>query len=223
MARSQWSDGELSVHKSLSTYSECWSNGYNVPNDYIAFPWRSSMCCCSDIPTKLQFCKFSFCEVPSGTFCNFSVLALFLLSFLAFFPVRFLSVGLFPFRFLSSFGIGTSLYWDSFLRFEGDPSSLSGIGTSIFCGSSSVLATSTSRSLVLNSFNLFFYSSIKCVILLVVLAFGSHSWIASRSRARSPSVLMSRFVLKGDQMEGNSKQCRISSETRPGMHERVRS
>jgi hypothetical protein len=56
-----------------------------------------------------------------------------------------------------------------------------------------------------------------------MLAFGSHSWIASRSRARSPSVLMSRFVLKGDQMEEDSKQCRINSETGPGMHERVRS
>jgi hypothetical protein len=57
----------------------------------------------------------------------------------------------------------------------------------------------------------------------ILLAFGSHSWIASRSRARSPLVLMSRFVLKGDQMEENSKQCRINSETGPGMHERVRS
>jgi hypothetical protein len=33
----------------------------------------------------------------------------------------------------------------------------------------------------------------------------SHSWIASRSRARSPSELMSRFVLKGDQMEEDSR------------------
>jgi hypothetical protein len=38
-----------------------------------------------------------------------------------------------------------------------------------------------------------------------VLAFGSHSWIASRSRARSPSELMSRFVLEGDQMEEDSR------------------
>jgi hypothetical protein len=31
----------------------------------------------------------------------------------------------------------------------------------------------------------------------IVLAFESHSWIASRSRARSPSDLMSRFAFKG--------------------------
>jgi hypothetical protein len=31
------------------------------------------------------------------------------------------------------------------------------------------------------------------------------------------------ICLKGDQMEENSEQHRINSETRPGMHERVRS
>jgi hypothetical protein len=31
------------------------------------------------------------------------------------------------------------------------------------------------------------------------------------------------ICLKGDQMEGNSEQYRLNSETRPGMHERVRS
>jgi hypothetical protein len=34
--RSQWSDGELSDHKFLSTHSGCWSNSYIVPNEYIA-------------------------------------------------------------------------------------------------------------------------------------------------------------------------------------------
>jgi hypothetical protein len=31
------------------------------------------------------------------------------------------------------------------------------------------------------------------------------------------------ICLKGDQMEENSEQHRVNSETRPGMHERVRS
>jgi hypothetical protein len=31
------------------------------------------------------------------------------------------------------------------------------------------------------------------------------------------------ICLKGDQMEENSEQYRLNSETRPGMHERVRS
>jgi hypothetical protein len=31
------------------------------------------------------------------------------------------------------------------------------------------------------------------------------------------------ICLKGDQMEGNSERYRLNSETRPGMHERVRS
>jgi hypothetical protein len=42
--------------------------------------------------TKSEFCKFFFCEVPSGTFCNFSILSLFLLKFLSFLPVTFVSV-----------------------------------------------------------------------------------------------------------------------------------
>ena len=151
-----WSNGMIMNHNCFSTRSECRSNGYNVPNGYIASPWRSAMWCCFDIRTKLQFCKFSLCKVPSGTFCNLLILSLFLLNFLAFFPVSFISVGIFPFWFLSSFGIVTSRCWDYSLRFEGDPSSLSGMGTSIFCGSSSVIATSTFRSLVLNSFDLFF-------------------------------------------------------------------
>jgi hypothetical protein len=61
------------------------------------------------------------------------------------------------------------------------------------------------------------------IITRFVLAFRSHSWIASRRRARSPSDLMSRFVLKGDQTEESSERQHISSKTRPGMHEGVRS
>jgi hypothetical protein len=125
---------------------------------------------CSDIPTKFQFCKFSFYEVPSGTFCNFS---LFLLSFLAFFPVIFVSVFLFPFLFLPSFNIVTSHCQDSFIGFKGNTSSLSGVGTPLLCESCCVLLTLTSKFLVLNSFNLFSYYSIKCVILLVMKYFSS--------------------------------------------------
>jgi hypothetical protein len=38
----------------------------------------------------------------------------------------------------------------------GNTSSFSGVGTSIFCGSSNVLVASTFGSLVLNNFDLFF-------------------------------------------------------------------
>ena len=139
------------------------------------------MCHCADIPTKLQFCKFSFCEVPSGSFCNFSIWALFLLSFLAFFRVRFIWVSLFPFWFLSSFDIVTSRYWDSFLGFKGNTYFLSGIGISVFFGSSSVLATLISMLLLLNICDLFSCYSIKCVILLVIKSFNSFFFFSKTS------------------------------------------
>jgi hypothetical protein len=42
---------------------------------------------------------------------------------------------------------------------------------------------------------------------------GSHSWIAIRSRARRPSVFMSRFVYRwGDRMEANSKRYHSNSK-----------
>jgi hypothetical protein len=143
------------------------------PNDYIASPWQSAMCRCSDISTKLQFFKFFFCEVPYRTFCNLSILSLFLLIFLAFFPVSFVSVCLFPFRFLYSLNIVSSCCCNSFLGFRGSISSLFGISNSVLCWYSNVIATSKSRSLVLNSFDLFSCSSIKCAIHLVMKSFNS--------------------------------------------------
>ena len=149
------------------------SSRYIVPNNYIDSPWRSAMCHCSNIPAKLPIYRFSVYEVPSGTFCNFSNFALFLLSFLAFFPVIFVSVFFFPLWFLSPLGIVTSRYWDSFLGFKGNTSSLSGVGVSVFYESSCVLPTLTSKFQVLNIFDLFSCSSIKCVILLVMKSFNS--------------------------------------------------
>jgi hypothetical protein len=62
----------------------CRSNGYTFSNGYIASPWKNSMWRCSVIPTKFKFWNPSFCEVPSGTFCNFLNFPLFLLSFISF-------------------------------------------------------------------------------------------------------------------------------------------
>jgi hypothetical protein len=44
-----------------------------------------------------------------------------------------------------------------------------------------------------------------------------------QEQSPTPISLMSQFVLKGDQMEENSERYRLNSETRPGMHGRVRS
>ena len=135
MVQSQRSYGELPVHKCCSNHSWHRYKGYTISNDYIASPWWSAMWRCYDIPTKFLFCKFSLCEVPYGPFCNFSIFSLFLLSFLSLFPVIFISLFLFPFWFLSSFGIVTSHCWDSFQRFEEKTSSLSRVDASVFLGS----------------------------------------------------------------------------------------
>jgi hypothetical protein len=84
--------------------------------------------------------------------------------------VIFVSLFLFPFWFLSSFGIVTSYSWDSFLRFKGNTYFLSGVAALVFCESSWVLSTLESKS---NSFDMFSCSSIKCVILLVMKYFNS--------------------------------------------------
>jgi hypothetical protein len=108
VAWSQRSNGDLSGHNCCSNHSGRRANIYNAFNSYIASQWRSSMLCCSGIPAKFQSCKPSFCEVPYGTFCKFSIFSLFLLRFLAFFPIMFFLVFLFPFGFLSPFRIVTS-------------------------------------------------------------------------------------------------------------------
>ena len=154
MVQSQRSDGELPVHKCCSNHSWHWYKGYTISNGYIASPWRSAMWRCYDISTKFLFCKFSLYEVPYGPFCNFSIFSIFLLSFLSFFPVIFVSLFLFPFWFLSSFGIVTSYSWDSFLIFKGNTYFLSGVGALVFCESSWVLSTLESKS---NSFDMFCY------------------------------------------------------------------
>jgi hypothetical protein len=91
------SNGLVVTHNCFSIHSEWRSNRYISSNGYIASSWRSTLCHCSDISTKLQFCNSSCCEVSSRTSCNLTVLALFFLNFLAFFPVSFVSVILLPF------------------------------------------------------------------------------------------------------------------------------
>jgi hypothetical protein len=71
----------------LLTIRECQSNDHNASNGYISLPWRSAILCCTDISTKFEFWKPFFCEVFSRTYYNFSNFSLFLLIFLAFFPV----------------------------------------------------------------------------------------------------------------------------------------
>jgi hypothetical protein len=59
---------------------------------------------------------FPSAKFPLESYVTFSILALFLLSFLSFFPVRFISVILFPFQFLSSLDIVSSCCLGSFFR-----------------------------------------------------------------------------------------------------------
>ena len=130
-------------------------------NGYISSPWRSAICRCSGIPAKLNSCDFSFYEVSYGIFCNFSILDIFVLSFLAFFPVSFISVLLFPFWFLSSLDIVTSWCWDSFFRSKGNTPSSYGLGISVFYGSSNDLITLIPKSLVFNGLGMSSCSFIK--------------------------------------------------------------
>jgi hypothetical protein len=66
---------------------ECHSNCRDTSNAHISSPWKSANLCCTDIPMECRFWKTSFYEVFPGNSCNFSNFSLFLLSFLAFFPV----------------------------------------------------------------------------------------------------------------------------------------
>jgi hypothetical protein len=63
------------------------ANGRDTSNGHIASPWKSANLHCSNISVKFHFYKPSFFEVLPGTSCNFSNFSLFLLRFLAFFPV----------------------------------------------------------------------------------------------------------------------------------------
>jgi hypothetical protein len=145
----------------------------SASNGYIASPWRSALCRCSDIPTKLQFCKVSFCEVPSGTYCNFSILAFFLLSFLAFFPSELRLGGSFPILILIFLGHSHFALLRFFPRIQvyhfffiwGRNFNLRYVFD--------VPVASTSGLLVSGSFDLFSCSSINCAILLVMKSFNS--------------------------------------------------
>jgi hypothetical protein len=80
---------------------------------------------------------------------------------------------LFPFLFLSLLGIVTSHCGGFFKGFEGDTSSLSGVGSLFSCmekcfKSSCVLSTSIAQSLALISLNLSSCSPINCTILLAM-------------------------------------------------------
>jgi hypothetical protein len=85
------------THNCFLIRSEWRPNGYIDSNSYIASSWKSTLCRCSDISSKLQVYNSSCCEVSSRTSCNLTVLALFFLNFLVFFPVSFVSVMLLPF------------------------------------------------------------------------------------------------------------------------------
>jgi hypothetical protein len=102
------SNGLVVTHNCFSICSEQRSNGYIGSNGYIASSWRSTLCHCSDISMKLQFYNSSYCEVSTRTSGNLTVLTLFFLNFLAFFPVSFISVMILPFRCLSSVVLVTS-------------------------------------------------------------------------------------------------------------------
>jgi hypothetical protein len=83
-------NGPMVIFPAITTFLailEHRSNGQDASNGHIASPWRSASLRCSAIPARFKFCKPSFCEVFSGTSCNFSNFSFFLLSFLAFFPV----------------------------------------------------------------------------------------------------------------------------------------
>jgi hypothetical protein len=71
---------------SFLTVREHRLNGHIASNDHIVSSWLSVNLCCTDIPTKFEFWKSFFCKVFSET-CNFSNFSLFLLIFLAFFPM----------------------------------------------------------------------------------------------------------------------------------------
>jgi hypothetical protein len=97
------SNGLAITHNLFSICSERQSNGYIGSNDYISSSWKSTLCRCSDTSAKLQFCNSSCCKVSSRTSCKLTILTLFFLNFLAFFPVSFVSVILLPFRYLSCY------------------------------------------------------------------------------------------------------------------------
>jgi hypothetical protein len=84
------------------------SNGQDTSNGHISSPWRSVSWCCSTIPTRFKFCKPPFCKVLSGTSYNFSRFYFFLLSFLAFFLMIYVSGFLFSLFLLSFLSIVTS-------------------------------------------------------------------------------------------------------------------
>lgn len=160
------------------------SNVRDVSNDHIASPWKSANLGCSTIPTRFKFCKSSFCEVLSGTSCNFSSFSFFLLSFLSFFPVIYISGFLFPFLLSSSLSIVTSHCWGYFTRFEGNTFSFtdSRVGTLLFYidkffNPSCILSTSTTRSLALSCFDLSSCSSIKSTILLATKSLNSFFFV----------------------------------------------
>jgi hypothetical protein len=165
---------------------ECHSNGRDASNGNISSSWRSSNIRFSNIPVKFQFCKPSFCEVLSGTSCNFSNFSFFLLSFLAFFPIIYVSGFLFPFMFLSLLGMVTSHCGGFFKGFEGNTYSLSRVGALFSCmekcfKSSCVISTSTAWSLALISFELSSCSHIKCAILLAMKSLSSFFFFSGAS------------------------------------------
>jgi hypothetical protein len=83
-------NGPLEIFQAITAVQavlEHRANGQDASNGHIASSWKSANLHCSDIPTKFQFFKPSFCKVLHGTSCNFSNFNFFFLSFLSFFPV----------------------------------------------------------------------------------------------------------------------------------------
>ena len=149
------------------SFLESHSKGWGTSNGHIASPGQSPILCGSAVPARFKSFKpasyevFHLFFVASYRFSNFSF---FLLSFLALFPVIWVTGFLFPLSLLSSLGIVTSHYCGSFKGSESNTSSFSGVGALLSCidrcyKSSCVLSTSTSKSL----------SSISSTGLLVLL------------------------------------------------------
>jgi hypothetical protein len=101
-------NGPMAIFPAITvfiTILEHHSNGRDASNSHIASPSRSSLLCYSAIPARFNFYKPSSCEVFTGTSCNLSNFAFFLLSFLSFFPVIRVSGFLFPLLFCCNLGL----------------------------------------------------------------------------------------------------------------------